>query len=103
MVAVGTTVVRTLESAASSDGKIGAGYGIATGHIGSGIRRRVVDAILTGVHQAGESHFELLRAFADDAVLNRVSAALVEHGYRGHEFGDSILIEGHAVSNGLRK
>jgi S-adenosylmethionine:tRNA ribosyltransferase-isomerase len=53
----------------------------------------VVDAILTGVHQPGESHFELLRAFADDAVLDRVSAALKRGGYRAHEFGDSVLIE----------
>ena len=43
-----------------------------------GTRLRVVDAILTGVHQPGESHFELLRAFADDAVLERISAALAD-------------------------
>ena len=54
---------------------------------------RVVDAILTGVHQPGESHFELLRAFADDAALDHVSAALAERGYRAHEFGDSMLLE----------
>jgi S-adenosylmethionine:tRNA ribosyltransferase-isomerase len=52
-----------------------------------------VDAILTGVHQPGESHFELLRAFADDAVLNRMSMVLAEYSYRTHEFGDSVLIE----------
>jgi S-adenosylmethionine:tRNA ribosyltransferase-isomerase len=56
-----------------------------------------VDAILTGVHQPGESHFELLRAFAEDAVLDRMSAALAEHGFRAHEFGDSILIARRAV------
>jgi len=54
---------------------------------------RVVDAILTGVHQPGESHFELLRAFASDAVLDQTYTALVEHDYRTHEFGDSMLIE----------
>jgi S-adenosylmethionine:tRNA ribosyltransferase-isomerase len=47
-----------------------------------------VDAILTGVHEPGESHFELLRAFASDAVLDHTHAALLEHGYRTHEFGD---------------
>jgi len=52
-----------------------------------------VDAILTGVHQPGESHFELLRAFAEDSVLNRMSMVLAEYGYRTHEFGDSVLIE----------
>ena len=61
--------------------------------ISRGTPLRVVDAILTGVHEPGESHFELLRAFADDSVLDHASTALVEHGYRAHEFGDSILIE----------
>ena len=52
-----------------------------------------VDTVLTGVHQPGESHFELLRAFATDAVLNEISVAVGEHDYRPHEFGDSLLIE----------
>ena len=33
------------------------------------------------------------RAFADDAVLNRMSMVLAEYSYRTHEFGDSVLIE----------
>jgi hypothetical protein len=41
-------------------------------------------------------HFELLRAFTDDAVLDQISAALVEYGYHAHEFGDSMLIERQA-------
>jgi S-adenosylmethionine:tRNA ribosyltransferase-isomerase len=45
------------------------------------------------MHQPGESHFELLRAFADHAMLEHISAAVVKHGYRAHEFGDSMLIE----------
>ena len=49
--------------------------------------------MLTGVHEPGESHFELLRAFASDAVLDQTYAALMRHGYRTHEFGDSMLIE----------
>ena len=57
----------------------------------------VVDAILTGVHQPGESHYELLRAFADDKVLERVRAAVEERDYRAHEFGDSLLIERQAA------
>ena len=76
IVAVGTTVVRALESAADADGGVRAGDGVAHGRIGRETRLRVVDAILTGVHQPGESHFELLRAFADDAVLDRMSAGL---------------------------
>jgi len=94
IVAIGTTVVRALESAAHRDGGgVGSGDGIARGRISRETRLRIVDAILTGVHQPGESHFELLRACADDAALDRMSAALAERGYRAHEFGDSILIE----------
>jgi S-adenosylmethionine:tRNA ribosyltransferase-isomerase len=93
VVAVGTTVVRALEATAMGDGSVRGGAGLARGRIGGGSRLRVVDAILTGVHQPGESHFELLRAFADDATLARMSAALKEGGYSPHEFGDSVLIE----------
>jgi S-adenosylmethionine:tRNA ribosyltransferase-isomerase len=92
IVAIGTTVVRALESAADADGAVCAGDGVAHGRIGRETRLRVVDAILTGVHQPGESHFELLRAFAEDAVLDRMSAALAEHSFRSHEFGDCMLI-----------
>jgi S-adenosylmethionine:tRNA ribosyltransferase-isomerase len=92
IVAVGTTVVRALESAANANGSAGAGFGLASGRIGRETRLGLVDALLSGVHHPGESHFELLRAFADDAVLSGVSAALEEHRYRAHEFGDSMLI-----------
>lgn len=92
VVAIGTTVVRALESAAGADGAVRPGAGVATGRIGPGTELRTVDAILTGVHEPGESHYELLRAFASDATLRRMHAAAVESGYRGHEFGDSLLI-----------
>ena len=93
IVAVGTTVVRALESAAAA-GKVRPGAGIARGRIGRDSELAIVDAILTGVHQPVESHFELLRAFASDATLQRMSAALEEGHFRTHEFGDFVLIEG---------
>ncbi|HLW90995.1 MAG TPA: S-adenosylmethionine:tRNA ribosyltransferase-isomerase [Roseiarcus sp.] len=93
VVAVGTSVVRALEAAADGAGGIRAGPGVAYGRIGRGTDIRIADAILSGVHQPGESHYELLRAFADDATLDRINAALVGHGYRGHEHGDSVLVE----------
>ncbi|MBX4870089.1 S-adenosylmethionine:tRNA ribosyltransferase-isomerase [Rhizobium bangladeshense] len=92
IIAIGTSVVRALEAAANPDGSVRAGDGIATGRIARGIPLRVVDAVLTGVHQPGESHFELLRAFADDALLAGASAALTACRYRAHEFGDSMLL-----------
>src|SRR5262249_40987282 len=93
VIAVGTTVVRALESAAGANGVLRAGTGVARGRIGSGTRLRVVDAILTGVHQPGESHFELLEAFAQLTTLTKLSALAARLGYRSHEFGDSMLIE----------
>lgn len=92
VVAVGTTVVRALEHAGRR-GLIQPGEGLATQRIDSGTRLRVVDAILTGTHEPGSSHYELLRAFADDATLRRVTRELDSWGYRTHEFGDSLLIE----------
>jgi S-adenosylmethionine:tRNA ribosyltransferase-isomerase len=74
-----------------------AGHGRASGRIDRGARLRVADSILTGVHQPGESHYELLRAFADDTVLDRLRAAVEERGYDAHEFGDSLLIERQAA------
>jgi S-adenosylmethionine:tRNA ribosyltransferase-isomerase len=96
IVAVGTTVVRALESAANADGSVRFGDGVARGRIGHNTPIRVVHGILTGVHRPGESHFELLKAFTDVAVLAEISEAFSKHGYRPHEFGDSILIERRA-------
>jgi S-adenosylmethionine:tRNA ribosyltransferase-isomerase len=92
IVAVGTTVVRALEHAGRR-GLIESGKGLATQTIGSRTTLRVVDAILSGTHEPGSSHYELLRAFLDDATLRRVTAELDAGGYRTHEFGDSVLIE----------
>jgi S-adenosylmethionine:tRNA ribosyltransferase-isomerase len=94
IVAIGTTVVRALEAAAK-DGSVKAGDGVARGKIGRETELSVADAVLTGVHQPGESHYELLRAFGPDATLESMSAALTARGYRDHEFGDSVLIERH--------
>jgi S-adenosylmethionine:tRNA ribosyltransferase-isomerase len=97
VIAIGTSVVRALESASNAHGTVPAGEGRATGRIARRTLLHVVDAILTGVHQPGESHYELLRAFADDSVLDRVRAAADERGYRAHEFGDSLVIERQAA------
>jgi S-adenosylmethionine:tRNA ribosyltransferase-isomerase len=96
IVAVGTTVVRALEHAASLGADIRDGPGLATQRIGADTPLRVVDAIISGTHEPGSSHYDLLRAFADDAVLREADAALDAHGYRTHEFGDSVLIERRA-------
>jgi S-adenosylmethionine:tRNA ribosyltransferase-isomerase len=93
IVAIGTTVVRALEHAASLEGAVAPGERLATQAIGAGTRLRVVDVLLSGTHESGSSHHELLRAFVDDATLRRVDQQLESRGYRTHEFGDSILVE----------
>lgn len=93
IIAIGTTVVRALEHVAASDGSVRAGEGVATQRIGRGTMLRVVDAIVSGTHEPGTSHYELLRAFVNDAVLAKMSEQLEEYRYRTHEFGDSIFIE----------
>ena len=55
-------------------------------------RLRVVDGLLTGLHQPGESHFELLQAFARRDLLERALDHAARAGYRSHEFGDASLI-----------
>jgi len=99
LIAIGTTVVRALEHAASVTGKIPAGEGLATQKIGPCTRLRAVDALLSGTHENGTSHYELLRAFVARATLSRMDDQLNKRRYRTHEFGDSILVE-RAVANG---
>jgi S-adenosylmethionine:tRNA ribosyltransferase-isomerase len=93
IVAVGTTVVRALEHAAAAGGIVHPGYGIADQRVGPSSSLRVVDAIVSGTHEPGSSHYQLLRAFLDDDTLAEASAELDAEGYRTHEFGDSVLIE----------
>ena len=93
IIAIGTSVVRALEDTAGLDGSVRAGEGMATQRIGSGSRLRVVDAMLSGTHEPGTSHRELLRAFLDDETLARMDWELNLRGYRTHEFGDSVFVE----------
>jgi S-adenosylmethionine:tRNA ribosyltransferase-isomerase len=93
IVAIGTTVVRALEHSAATFGSVAAGESVANNRIGARTQLRVVDAIVSGTHEPDTSHYELLQAFADKAVLGRADDALNSAGYRTHEFGDSVLIE----------
>jgi S-adenosylmethionine:tRNA ribosyltransferase-isomerase len=97
VIAVGTTVVRALEDAALATGGVWAGDGLATGRLGPGTRLRVVDAIVSGTHEPGTSHYELLRAFQPDDRLTRMACELEARGYETHEFGDFVWLERAAL------
>jgi S-adenosylmethionine:tRNA ribosyltransferase-isomerase len=86
VIAVGTSVVRALESA-------GLGLsGFTDLKLGPGYERKIVDGLLTGAHDVSESHYQLLRAFLPENVLARVSQHLERQDYLMHEFGDLCLI-----------
>ena len=86
VVAVGTSVVRALESADQGSS------GFTTLKLGPDYERRIVDGLLTGAHDVSESHYQLLRAFLPENVLARVSQHLERQDYLKHEFGDLCLI-----------
>jgi len=92
VIAVGTTVVRALETAAGPDGSVTATKGWTTLRLGPGSALRVVDGLLTGFHEPQASHFDLLRAFVDGPLLERAYREAIEARYLWHEFGDLCLI-----------
>ena len=90
--AVGTTVVRALETAARPDGTVAAGRGYTRLRIADGHALRGVDGLLTGLHEPEASHLDLLSALVAPPVLESAYAEAVERGYLWHEFGDVNLI-----------
>jgi S-adenosylmethionine:tRNA ribosyltransferase-isomerase len=93
VIAVGTTAVRALEGAAAANGgALAAGEGWTSLRIDARFRPRVVAGILTGVHTETETHFDLLRGFAPEPLLERALAHAEQEGYLAHEFGDSMLV-----------
>jgi S-adenosylmethionine:tRNA ribosyltransferase-isomerase len=92
VIAVGTTVVRALETVSRPDGSVAPGNGWTNLVVTRERGLRAIDGLLTGMHEPESSHLELLRAAAGEVLLERSYAAALEHGYRWHEFGDSHLI-----------
>jgi S-adenosylmethionine:tRNA ribosyltransferase-isomerase len=92
VIAVGTTVVRALETVAAADGIVSEGRGWASLVVTPERGLRAIDGLLTGWHENESSHLELLEAAAGAELLERCYRAALEHGYRWHEFGDLHLI-----------
>jgi S-adenosylmethionine:tRNA ribosyltransferase-isomerase len=95
VVAVGTTVVRALETVASPDGTVAAGEGWTDVVITSERGIRTVDALVTGFHEPRASHLALLEAIAGRDHLRVAYQAAVQNGYLWHEFGDLHLLVGN--------
>jgi S-adenosylmethionine:tRNA ribosyltransferase-isomerase len=92
VIAVGTTVVRALETCAAADGSVRAGAGWTSLVVTPARGLRAVDGLLTGWHEPEASHLDLLEAVAGADLLDRSYRTAREHGYRWHEFGDVHLI-----------
>jgi S-adenosylmethionine:tRNA ribosyltransferase-isomerase len=92
VVAVGTTVVRALESAADPDGIVSAASGVTSLVVSPERGVGAFDGLITGWHEPESSHLQLLEAVAGPELLGRSYAAADSAGYRFHEFGDSHLI-----------
>ena len=91
VIAVGTTVVRALESAwDGAQVQPVSGFTRLYIHPGRGVN--VVDGLLTGFHDPMASHLAMLYALAGEEIVRSAYAEAVEHHYLWHEFGDTNLI-----------
>lgn len=92
IIAVGTTAVRALESAARPDGTVGAASGWTDLVVTPERGVRAIDGLLTGFHEPKASHLLMLAAIAGDELLARCYEEAIEAGYLWHEFGDLNLL-----------
>jgi S-adenosylmethionine:tRNA ribosyltransferase-isomerase len=92
VIAVGTTVVRALETVAAADGTVHPREGWTGLVITPDYRLRAVNGLLTGFHEPRSTHLAMLQALAGRAHLRRTYAEALCMGYLWHEFGDVHLI-----------
>jgi len=92
VVAVGTTVVRALETVVDPHGVVSPGTGWTETVVTPDRTVRSVDGLLTGWHEPEASHLAMLEAIAGRDLLERSYAAALGEGYLWHEFGDVHLI-----------
>ena len=92
IIAVGTTSVRTLESAAKEDGTISAQSGTTSIFIRPGYRFKLVDALITNFHLPGSTLIMLVSALMGREYTLSVYEEAVREGYRFFSFGDAMLI-----------
>ena len=91
-IAVGTTAVRALETAAAGNATLSAADGWTELVIDEARGVSIVDGLLTGWHAPEATHLDLVRAVAGRDLVERCYAAATAHGYLWHEFGDLNLL-----------
>jgi S-adenosylmethionine:tRNA ribosyltransferase-isomerase len=92
IVAVGTTSLRLLESAAAEDGTIAPFSGDTAIFITPGYRFRAVDILLTNFHLPRSTLFMLVSAFSGLETMKRAYAHAIKSGYRFYSYGDACLL-----------
>ena len=102
VIAVGTTVIRALESAVR-DGRVRPQRGFTRRVVRPGQHHGVADALLTGLHDSSTSHLAMLYAFAGRQAVMDAYQVAIERGYLWHEFGDVHLLWRHADRADLRQ
>lgn len=93
IVAVGTTALRLLESAAEPDGSIKAWRGATDIFITPGYQFRIVDRLMTNFHLPRSTLFMLVSAFSGLETMKEAYAHAIEKGYRFYSYGDTSLLE----------
>jgi S-adenosylmethionine:tRNA ribosyltransferase-isomerase len=92
VIAVGTTAVRAIETAADPRGQVRPAAGWTDLVVTPDRGVRVVSGLLTGFHEPRASHLDLLAAVAGAELLDRCYRAALDGGYLWHEFGDLNLL-----------
>jgi S-adenosylmethionine:tRNA ribosyltransferase-isomerase len=92
VVAVGTTVVRALETAALEKNELKAHSGWTNLYITENTKLQICDGLITGMHEPEASHLQLLSAFVHKDKLYDAYQGAIEQRYLWHEFGDMNLI-----------
>ena len=93
IIALGTTVTRTLEHAVDQQGQLQAGRGETDLFIKPGFRFRMVDALITNFHLPKSTLLVLVSAFAGQDFVLKAYREAVDHGYRFFSYGDCMLIQ----------
>ncbi len=92
VIAVGTTVVRALETVADERGRVSAGAGWTDVVVTPDRGVRAVDALITGLHEPQASHLSMLEAIGGRDHVARAYAEALRQRYLWHEFGDLHLM-----------
>lgn len=92
IIAVGTTVVRALESAVNAHGRVESGWNWTTHLVTPDTPPRIVTSLVTGMHDSQTSHLAMMYTFVKPTDLRHAYQEAMRQGYLWHEFGDTSLM-----------